>query len=93
MNKVRVADLVLTLNVHDDGASLEYYVAKNRLGVSRQSIGPLPQDWKHGRTADIIRGGYTQSGADQGSLLGPESSYTSLADYKLNPDDADDEPF
>jgi replicative DNA helicase len=94
MNKVRVADLVLTLNVHDDGASLEYYVAKNRLGVSRQSIGPLPQDWKHGRTADIIRGGYVSSGADQGYLLGPESSYTSLADYKLNPDDdADEEPF
>jgi hypothetical protein len=64
MNKVRVADLVMTLNIHDEGQSLLYYIAKNRLGEGRQSIGPLPQDWRHGRTASIVRGFDDGSGTE-----------------------------
>lgn len=56
MHKVRVADLVITLNLRDEGESLMYYIAKNRYGPARQEIGPLPQDWMHGRTADTVRG-------------------------------------
>lgn len=50
MHKVRVADLVISLNVRgDDGDQIEFYVAKNRLGRSRFSVGPLPHDWAKGR--------------------------------------------
>lgn len=48
MGKVRVADLVLTLNVRDEGATMEWYVAKNRTGKSRIKVGPLPVDFASG---------------------------------------------
>lgn len=48
MGKVRVADLVITLNSRDDGASIEWYVAKNRTGKSRIKVGPLPVDFACG---------------------------------------------
>ena len=48
VGKVRVADLVLTLNVREEGTEMMYYVAKNRTGRSRLSIGPLPTEFACG---------------------------------------------
>jgi hypothetical protein len=48
LHKVRVADLVITLNSTDDGAgntSLTYFIAKNRLGQSRKAVGPWPTNF------------------------------------------------
>lgn len=53
MHKVRVADLVLTLNARDDGAQLLYYVAKNRTGKARMQVGPEPTDFERGRIAPL----------------------------------------
>lgn len=50
-HKVRVADLVITLNASEDGEEMEWYVAKNRLGRSRFAVGPLPVDFAVGRMA------------------------------------------
>lgn len=55
MHKVRVADLVLTLNVRDDGVQIEFYVAKNRTGKSRFAVGPVPTDFERGRIVPITR--------------------------------------
>lgn len=49
MHKGRVADLVVTLNVNDDGNEVTMFVAKNRTGKSRFAIGPLPTDFALGR--------------------------------------------
>lgn len=48
MHKVRVADLVVTLNVPEEG-SIDYFVAKHRTGRGREATGPLPHDWETGR--------------------------------------------
>lgn len=55
MHKVRVADVVVTLNVHDDGDQLLYYVAKHRTGKGRASIGPMPHDFVCGRMVMLSR--------------------------------------
>jgi hypothetical protein len=47
---VRVADFALSLNIRDEGASLLYYVAKNRYGPARFEVGPQPHDWEYART-------------------------------------------
>lgn len=49
MHKVRVADIVVTLNARDEGAQLLYFVAKNRLGRSRFQVGPVPTDFERAR--------------------------------------------
>lgn len=49
MHKVRVADLVLTLNVRDEGSQMLFYIAKNRLGRSRFQVGPVPTDFERAR--------------------------------------------
>lgn len=52
MHKVRVADLVITLNLEEDdqgNRQVTYFVAKNRVGNSRGSIGPYPVDYATGR--------------------------------------------
>lgn len=54
MNKVRVADVVLTVNPKDDGDQLLYYLAKNRMGKTGQSVGPLPQEFEFGRVAPVV---------------------------------------
>lgn len=51
MHKVRVADLLITLNARDDGAQLLAYVAKNRLGRARFQAGPWPTDFDRARIA------------------------------------------
>lgn len=45
MHKVRVADLVITLNAEDDGSGLRqlnFSIAKNRVGESLKVVGPYP---------------------------------------------------
>jgi KaiC/GvpD/RAD55 family RecA-like ATPase len=49
MHKVRVADIVLTLNAKDEGAQLLFFVAKNRLGKARFQVGPVPTDFERAR--------------------------------------------
>lgn len=52
MNKVRVADLVLSLNARDE--QLVLFVAKNRHGQARQKIGPLPTAFEMGRLSALV---------------------------------------
>lgn len=49
MHKVRIADLVVTINPRDEGASNLFYVAKNRTGASQIKVGPLPHEFHLGR--------------------------------------------
>jgi len=56
MHKVRVADMVITLNDRDDGEQLLFYVAKNRTGKSRFEVGPLPCDFACGAIAPVFWG-------------------------------------
>ena len=54
MHKVRVADLIITLNVSETetgGRDIEFFVAKNRTGKSRFSVGPMPTEFEIGRIA------------------------------------------
>jgi hypothetical protein len=46
--KVRVADLVITLNPREDATLMEWFVPKFRLGRSMTRVGPLPVDFAHG---------------------------------------------
>ena len=52
-HKARVTDLLVTanLNEEDGDTQLRWFVAKNREGKSRGMVGPLPQDWAHGRAS------------------------------------------
>ncbi len=52
-HKVRVADLVITLNVDKDKGEIRYWIAKHRLGKSDILVGPLPIDFSRGRMAPI----------------------------------------
>lgn len=53
LHKVRIADIVLTLNAREDGRQMVFYVAKNRTGKSRMSIGPVPTDFERGRIVPL----------------------------------------
>lgn len=56
MGKVRVADLVISLNVRgDEGEEMMLWIAKNRTGQSRRQIGPLPTDFACGLVAPLTR--------------------------------------
>jgi len=55
MHKVRVADLILTLNAQDDNAQVTLFVAKNRLGKSRMSAGPIPTDYERARLVPLSK--------------------------------------
>jgi hypothetical protein len=52
MHKVRVADLVLTLNLDDDQMIIN--VAKNRYGARNAKIGPFPTDFVCGRMGPML---------------------------------------
>jgi hypothetical protein len=54
MHKVRVADLVITLNPKEDGM-MELYVAKNRMGRSLYTVGPLVTDLERARLVPVAR--------------------------------------
>ncbi len=62
-NKVRVADLVITLNVREDGEEMLFYVAKNRTGKSRCTAGPLPTDFACGGIAPVVAENTTPTNA------------------------------
>lgn len=47
--KVDVADQVVTLTKSPDGEMIEYFLGKNRYGISDVGVGPLPHDWIRGR--------------------------------------------
>jgi hypothetical protein len=47
-NKVRVADLVVTLNYDDAMDEMTFFVAKNRTGQSRRKVGPVRADYAYG---------------------------------------------
>jgi KaiC/GvpD/RAD55 family RecA-like ATPase len=50
MHKGRVADMVITLNAEGEETDLmSMFVAKNRTGKSRFTVGPLPTDFAFGR--------------------------------------------
>lgn len=49
MHKVRVADIVLTLNAREEGTQMLWFVAKNRLGKSRFQVGPVPTHFECAR--------------------------------------------
>jgi KaiC/GvpD/RAD55 family RecA-like ATPase len=51
-HKVRVADVVVTLNVSDDKSEIKVYMAKNRNGEAGGIIGPIPTNFAMGRTID-----------------------------------------
>ena len=52
-HKVRVADLVITINVNRETGEVRYWIAKHRLGKSDLMIGPLPIDFSRGRMAPV----------------------------------------
>lgn len=54
LHKVRVVDLIVSLNAREDGNMMEFYVAGNRSGKSRMAVGPLPTDFAVGRVAPIV---------------------------------------
>ena len=54
MHKVRVADVVISLNPLDDD-QIEMFVAKNRLGASKFIVGPLLTDFEKARLVPVTR--------------------------------------
>ena len=55
IHKVRVADAVWTLNPREDDGMLDIYVAKNRLGKSGFTVGPLMTDLERARLVPLAR--------------------------------------
>ncbi len=55
MHKIRVADLVVTLNLKEEGesTSILFYVGKHRTGRSRFEIGPLPTAYELGQVVSL----------------------------------------
>ncbi len=54
----KTADLLVSLNPRDDGASLLWYVAKCRHGTGGAEVGPLPHDFCRGRVVMTRRQGW-----------------------------------
>lgn len=57
MHKIRVADLVITLNLRDaetEEPQILFYVAKHRTGRSRCEVGPMPTEYERGRLCPIL---------------------------------------
>lgn len=57
MHKIRVADLVVTLNLEDDGTEepmVVIYIAKHRTGKSRVKVGPMPTEYERGRICPMM---------------------------------------
>ncbi len=52
-HKARVTDLLVTGNrsEEDGDVQIKWFIAKFRDGKSRGIVGPLPQDWAHGRAS------------------------------------------
>lgn len=54
MHKVRVADMVLTITPSEEGGTLSFYLAKNRMGRTGESVKDLPHDFTCGRIAPVV---------------------------------------
>ena len=52
INKIRVADLVVSLSSSEDGL-IKWYIAKNRLGIAEIEVGPMPHDFACARIAPV----------------------------------------
>ena len=65
MGKVRVADVVETLNYDEELNEMAFFTAKNRHGRARQMVGPLPCDFSLGRIAPVVREFTGPSGFDR----------------------------
>lgn len=52
-HKVRVADIVITLNANEAADEMTFYIAKNRNGKSRETIGPIPTEFECARIAPV----------------------------------------
>lgn len=55
LHKIRVADLVVTINTLENG--IKWFVAKNRHGKSRVSTDALPADFECGRVSPVMLDG------------------------------------
>lgn len=70
-HKVRVADLVITLNASEDVDEILFNIGKNRNGKSNILVGPVPTEFECARISPIIiHNGWTTpdlSGGDDGS--------------------------
>lgn len=53
MNKPRVADLWVTLNVTDEQDEISFFIAKHRTARARFTVGPLPTEFEVGRIAPV----------------------------------------
>jgi replicative DNA helicase len=69
MHKVRVADVVVSIDRDEETKSLEFGVLKNRHGEDGERAGPLPTDFALGRIAPIQDAG----------MVGPDRAYASNA--------------
>jgi hypothetical protein len=54
MHKGRIADMVITLKSRDDNM-IEYFVAKNRMGIDGYAVGPIATDYSVGRLTPWAR--------------------------------------
>jgi hypothetical protein len=54
MNKPRIADLWITLNVSEEQDEVSFFIAKHRTARSRFTVGPLPTEFEVGRVAPIL---------------------------------------
>lgn len=54
INKPRIADLWITLNVSEDQDEIEFFIAKHRTARARFTVGPLPTEFEVGRVAPIL---------------------------------------
>jgi hypothetical protein len=50
----KTADLIISLNRRDEGATTLFRVVKNRYGAGDKEAGPLPHDFEHGRSAPCV---------------------------------------
>ena len=53
LHKVRVADLVVTLNYDDERNEMVFFVAKNRTGAGRKHTSPVPVDFSIGQVSPL----------------------------------------
>jgi hypothetical protein len=51
--KADVSDQVITTQINDDHTEAEYFISKNRLGVARKAVGPVPVDLSLGRMGPV----------------------------------------
>jgi replicative DNA helicase len=58
MGVSRTADIVVTLNPRDEGATIMYRVDKNRHGPGGENVGPLPHHFEMGRMCPVNRAGW-----------------------------------